>query len=74
MKTALITGVTGQDGSHLADLLLEEGCRVAGLVRRTSVERFERLAHLAGRIEFVHGDVLDHGPGSHQGALFAGRA
>jgi GDPmannose 4,6-dehydratase len=61
MKTALITGITGQDGSYLAELLLAEGYRVAGVVRRSSTERHERLAHLEGRIELHRGDLLDQG-------------
>lgn len=56
---ALITGVTGQDGSYLAEFLLNKGYEVYGMVRRSSVERFERLEHLRGRIEIVHGDLLD---------------
>src|SRR3954469_25546578 len=59
MKSALITGVTGQDGSHLADLLLEKGYEVHGIVRRSSTENFERIAHLAGRIELHQADLLD---------------
>src|SRR5262245_16207378 len=58
-KTALITGVTGQDGSYLAELLLEKGYRVAGVVRRSSTESFERIAHIQDRIELVHADLLD---------------
>jgi GDPmannose 4,6-dehydratase len=59
MKTALITGVTGQDGSYLAELLLEKGYRVVGVVRRSSTENFERIAHLRDRIELVQADLLD---------------
>jgi len=59
MKTALITGITGQDGSYLADLLLEKGYRVAGLVRRSSTEKFERIEHIRDRIEIHQGDLLD---------------
>ncbi|MDP7129404.1 MAG: GDP-mannose 4,6-dehydratase [Planctomycetota bacterium] len=59
MKTALITGITGQDGSHLATLLLEKGYRVVGMVRRSSSENFERLEHLTGRIELKQADLLD---------------
>ncbi|OAI50483.1 GDP-mannose 4,6 dehydratase [Planctomycetaceae bacterium SCGC AG-212-F19] len=59
MKKALITGVTGQDGSHLADLLLEKGYAVHGMVRRSSTENFERIAHLRGRIELHQADLLD---------------
>ncbi len=57
--TALITGITGQDGSYLAELLLEKGYRVVGMTRRSSSASNERIAHLAGRIELVQGDVLD---------------
>ncbi|HLY37694.1 MAG TPA: GDP-mannose 4,6-dehydratase [Candidatus Binatia bacterium] len=59
MKTALITGVTGQDGSYLADLLVEKGYRVVGMVRRASTENFERIAHLRDRIELRQADLLD---------------
>ncbi len=58
-KTALITGITGQDGSYLAEFLLEKGYRVVGMVRRSSVEKFERIDHLLSRIELVQGDLLD---------------
>lgn len=58
-KTALITGITGQDGSYLAELLLEQGYRVIGMTRRTSTDVHERIAHLFEDIEFVSGDVLD---------------
>ncbi len=59
MKCALITGVTGQDGSYLAELLLEEGYRVCGMVRRSSTENFERLAGIRDRIEIYQADLLD---------------
>ncbi|MBM4378548.1 MAG: GDP-mannose 4,6-dehydratase [Deltaproteobacteria bacterium] len=59
MKRALITGITGQDGSYLAELLLEKGYEVHGMVRRSSEEKFERLAHLRERIHLHHGDLLD---------------
>jgi GDPmannose 4,6-dehydratase len=59
MKTALITGITGQDGSYLAEFLLEQGYRVIGMQRRTSTETVGRIAHLMGRIELVQGDLLD---------------
>ncbi len=59
MPTALITGVTGQDGSYLAELLLAKGYRVFGVVRRTSHDSYERIQHLAGRIEIVPADLLD---------------
>ena len=58
-KTALITGITGQDGSYLAELLLDKGYRVVGMTRRTSTEVHERIAHIAESIEFVSGDLLD---------------
>jgi GDPmannose 4,6-dehydratase len=58
-RRALITGVTGQDGSYLAELLLEEGYEVFGMVRRASTENFERIAHLADRITLLQGDLLD---------------
>ncbi len=56
---ALITGITGQDGSYLAELLLEEGYEVYGMVRRASTERFERIEHLKGKIKLVQADLLD---------------
>jgi GDPmannose 4,6-dehydratase len=59
MKKALITGITGQDGSHLADLLLGKGYEVHGMVRRSSTENFERIAHLNGRIQLHQADLLD---------------
>ena len=59
MRTALITGVTGQDGSYLAELLLEQGYKVVGMVRRTSTINFERLRHIQSQIEIVQGDLLD---------------
>jgi len=58
-KTALITGITGQDGSYLAELLLEKGYRVVGMTRRSSTAGGERIEHLTGRIELVQGDLLD---------------
>ena len=58
-KTALITGVTGQDGSYLAEFLLSQGYRVVGMVRRTSTETVGRISHLLDDIELVHGDLLD---------------
>ena len=60
-KRALITGVTGQDGSYLAELLLREGYEVAGMVRRTSNVNYERVEHIADKIHFVPGDLLDEG-------------
>jgi GDPmannose 4,6-dehydratase len=59
MRTALITGITGQDGSYLAELLLEKGYRVIGVVRRSSTTPYERIAHLVDRIELVSADLLD---------------
>ena len=59
MKTALITGITGQDGSYLAELLLEEGYRVFGLVRRSSTVTFERIQHIQDRIELLSADLTD---------------
>ena len=58
-KTALVTGITGQDGSYLAELLLEKGYRVVGMVRRTSTEGLERIRHILDRIELQQGDLLD---------------
>jgi GDPmannose 4,6-dehydratase len=58
-RTALITGITGQDGSYLAELLLEQGYRVVGMTRRSSTITNERIAHLADSIELVQGDLLD---------------
>ncbi|MDQ8154453.1 MAG: GDP-mannose 4,6-dehydratase [Gemmatimonadota bacterium] len=59
MKTALITGITGQDGSYLAELLLEKGYRVVGIVRRSSTTPYERIAHLMDRVELLSADLLD---------------
>jgi len=59
-SVALITGITGQDGSYLAELLLEQGYTVHGMVRRSSTESFERIAHLRRRIELHQADLLDH--------------
>ena len=56
---ALITGITGQDGSYLAELLLDKGYEVHGMVRRSSTERFERIEHLRDRITLHQGDLLD---------------
>ena len=58
-KTALITGITGQDGSYLAELLLDKGYRVVGMTRRTSTDVHERIAHIVDDVEFVSGDLLD---------------
>src|SRR5215213_5208446 len=59
MPTALITGVTGQDGSYLAELLLGKGYRVCGMVRRSSTENAQRIEHLRGQIELHQADLLD---------------
>ncbi|TMA50674.1 MAG: NAD-dependent epimerase/dehydratase family protein, partial [Deltaproteobacteria bacterium] len=59
MPTAVITGITGQDGSYLAELLLEKGYRVIGMVRRASTENFERIAHIRTRVELRQADLLD---------------
>src|SRR5579864_6998236 len=58
-RRALITGITGQDGSYLAEFLLEKNYRVYGLVRRSSTINFERIAHLQDRVELIPGDLLD---------------
>jgi GDPmannose 4,6-dehydratase len=58
-RRALITGITGQDGSHLAELLLDKGYEVFGMVRRTSTVNFERIAHLQDRMSFCYADLLD---------------
>ncbi len=58
-RTALITGITGQDGSYLAELLLEKGYRVVGMVRRSSAENFYRIEHIRDRIELEQADLLD---------------
>ncbi|MGB6713240.1 MAG: GDP-mannose 4,6-dehydratase [Candidatus Cybelea sp.] len=58
-KTALITGITGQDGSYLAELLLAKGYRVVGMTRRTSTEVHERIEHIVGDLEIFSGDLLD---------------
>ncbi len=59
MKKALVTGLTGQDGSYLAEFLLEKGYHVVGMIRRSSTVNFERIAHIQDDIEIVHGDLLD---------------
>lgn len=59
MKRALITGVTGQDGSYLAELLLEKGYQVFGLRRRTSTPNYENVAHIQDKIEWISGDLTD---------------
>ncbi len=58
-KRALITGITGQDGSYLAEFLLEKDYEVFGLIRRSSTVNFERISHLQGKVELVSGDLLD---------------
>jgi GDPmannose 4,6-dehydratase len=58
-KTALVTGITGQDGSYLAELLLAKGYRVVGMTRRTSTDVHERIEHIVDRVEIVSGDLLD---------------
>lgn len=60
-KKALITGITGQDGSYLAEFLLEKGYKVYGLTRRTSTVNFERIKHIEDKIDLVQGDLLDQG-------------
>ena len=59
MPTALITGITGQDGSYLAELLLAKGYRVVGIVRRSSTTPYERISHLVDRVELASADLLD---------------
>ena len=59
MKRALITGITGQDGSYLAEFLLEKGYKVYGLVRRSSTLNFERIHHIQDRVELLSGDLTD---------------
>ena len=59
MKKAIITGITGQDGSYLADWLLEKGYEVHGIVRRASTENFDRISHLADRVYLHQADLLD---------------
>src|SRR6266850_3143886 len=60
MPRALITGITGQDGSYLAELLLDKGYEVHGMVRRASTETFSRIEHLRDRVTLHQGDLLDH--------------
>jgi GDPmannose 4,6-dehydratase len=59
-RRALVTGITGQDGSYLAELLLDEGYEVHGMVRRSSTEHFDRIEHIRDRITLHQGDLLDH--------------
>jgi GDPmannose 4,6-dehydratase len=66
-RRALITGITGQDGSYLAELLLEKGYEVFGMTRRASTENVDRISHLTDRMKLVQGDLLD--PVSLEGAL-----
>ena len=61
MKRALITGITGQDGSYLAEFLLEKGYQVFGLTRRSSTPVFDRISHLVNKITLLPGDLLDQG-------------
>ncbi|HIE38954.1 MAG TPA: NAD-dependent epimerase/dehydratase family protein, partial [Anaerolineae bacterium] len=61
MPKALITGITGQDGSYLAEFLLEKGYEVIGMVRRTSTVNFSRIQHIQDKIRLVSGDLLDQG-------------
>ena len=70
-KRALITGVTGQDGSYLAELLLQKGYEVYGMVRRSSLERFDRIEHLVERLRLIQGDLTD--PSSLNEAIRAAR-
>jgi GDPmannose 4,6-dehydratase len=58
-KRALVTGITGQDGSYLADFLLEQGYEVFGVVRRSSTLNFQRIEHIQDRITIISGDLLD---------------
>jgi GDPmannose 4,6-dehydratase len=59
MPTALVTGITGQDGSYLAEFLLEKGYTVVGMVRRSSLQNFERIRHILDRVQLVEGDLSD---------------
>jgi len=65
MKTALITGITGQDGSYLAELLLSKGYRVVGMRRRSSSENLDRINHILDKIEIVSGDLTDQNSLNH---------
>ena len=58
-KSALITGITGQDGSYLAEFLLGKGYKVFGLTRRTSTPNYERIKHIEDKIQLIPGDLLD---------------
>src|SRR3954466_3141403 len=59
MKKALITGVTGQDGSYLSEFLLEQGYEVIGMIRRSSTVNFERIKHIQDDLTLVPGDLMD---------------
>ena len=59
MKTALITGINGMDGSHLADLLLDKGYKIYGMERRSSFHNRSNTSHLEGRVTFLKGDLTD---------------
>ncbi|MDP7579749.1 MAG: GDP-mannose 4,6-dehydratase [SAR202 cluster bacterium] len=59
MKRALITGITGQDGSYLAEFLLDKGYDVYGIVRRSSIEKYDRISHIQDKVTLVHGDLTD---------------
>src|SRR3970040_1881673 len=59
MKKALITGITGQDGSYLAELLLEKGYEVYGMVRCSSIQRFDRIEHILEKLHLLQGDLTD---------------
>src|SRR5512147_292459 len=59
MKKALITGITGQDGSYLAEFLLEKGYEVYGMVRRSSTINYERISHFQDNLKLIQGDLLD---------------
>jgi GDPmannose 4,6-dehydratase len=59
MKKALITGITGQDGSYLAEFLLEKGYGVYGMVRRSSLQQFERIQHIMDKLQLIEGDLAD---------------
>ena len=61
MPTALITGITGQDGSYLAELLLSKGYKVVGMVRRSSTVNFERIEHILDDVMVLQGDLQDQG-------------
>ncbi len=58
-KRALITGITGQDGSYLAEFLLGKDYEVYGMVRRSSVQRFDRIQHITDRLHLIQGDLTD---------------